>query len=313
MTTRMRTLALVTTAGLVLAGLVPAGADHLPWHTCEVAGDANTFQIRRIEVPVHEPSYDEPDLRLEMDIWRPRPWSTDEGNHHAFAGMWILRARGRLAPSAYAFYDLPSWTGPMSVRFAADGGTEFGLDAPPGIALPVASAGVIDPVQGAGVVPGTLEAGTYYLVAFGEGGGRWVSRVMMRYRYQDQEITCTEVDWPGRVVGFDAADFTGGTQVFAPSHAAVQGGELTISNPYTDFLSGLFFYQPSPFPPATMHIEAGGKEGTLTQVIRSFMGGDLDLNLRAEFTGKTDTISWSMLQLDLPCNPSRPPCPDWIY
>lgn len=156
-----------------------------------------------------------------------------------------------------------------------------------------------------------LSSGAYYLVGFGQGGGRWRATLDLGFDFAAPEVSCTPVSWPGRVVGYDVRDFHGGTQLLVPGYGHMDRGVLEFSNPYSDILGGFFFYQPSPFPQAR-YCAANDRTSACSEgALHSFGGWEQNWRIEGYFTGKTDTILLSALEFDKPCNQVTP-CPSGL-
>lgn len=272
---------------LVLALSLGVGGSLTPAHAvteCTISGEDASYQIRKITIDSYARGSN---LLLDMD---PHPAGlVGEEDWHFFAGAWLLRGG---TGDAYAY------------RFFAVG-AQFG---PPGLQLRFEDQDVVDQMvptadtivrgpQGKWAISHEVTPGVYYLVGFGVGDGSWSATA----RIGGEDVPCEPINVEGRILDFDASDFSGGTHVMAPGVGHGKDLSLSYENPYPFSLGGLFAHEPPPLPAARLTLTTEFGTGTYTQEIAEIRGVARDWDWTAEYTGyPSDAPLIRVLQFDLP-------------
>jgi hypothetical protein len=281
--------ALLATA--MVLPLLAGPSAHAVTYDCEVSGRGGEFQVRKLVVS--EPWL----IGLSGSVTLDGPDVVTTERKHIFGGIWVIDANLR-ASISHSFLDHGSSFDPPTLRatFQGDG------------VLDVSGASTDLVVDGHGqghwhVAP-YIPKGTFYVVGFGTGTGRWKFDLHLADGDRDTTDPCPIIATDGSTIDLGVADFKGGDQVIAPGFGAVTGAtaKLTIPNGFT--LGGAFAYEPSPFPAAQMSFSNSddSEKYVVNNTIVGFAGptAHSQLTTQVAYIGDTTTIGLDLLSVDIP-------------
>lgn len=268
---------------MLLVAAVPA-ASQAGVAECHLKGSAGQFVVRKVLNPNYQ---DEIDFSIARN-WPSQLSVGDDSNYHIFTGFWLLRTSDFLQ-AASLFLDAGASWAPSGVAVSYQGIQPLSQPVPGSNVL-------VDNQQGAWGW-GHLPAGTYYLIAFADGAGTF--DITMTYS-NFGGLSCDPYDGvTGRIVGYSALDFKGGTQVVAPGYGYADNAKLSFTNPYPNSIGAMFCYEPAPLPPADCPVENDGVKGGLHQNMMTIGGPWHDWNVWTTYQGRTDTILIELLEMSL--------------